>query len=100
MPHRPTGPGTRRPDAGFNFDSINDTGREAEGFEIDVEDVQTSDITRIFPARTCGMWNLTLDAVPLNLSRISHNPLALSVRLPDGSKGCVTVNNALFDIDQ
>ena len=32
-----------------NFDSINDTGREAEGFEIDVEDVQPADVTRIFP---------------------------------------------------
>jgi hypothetical protein len=49
------------------------------------------------PARTCGMWSLTLDAVPLNLSRISHNPVALSVRLPDGSRGCVTVTNALID---
>jgi hypothetical protein len=49
------------------------------------------------PAGTCGMWNLTLDAIPLNLSRIYHNPLALSVRLPDGSKGCVNVTNALID---
>ncbi|MGO9061482.1 MAG: hypothetical protein ACLQU2_29510 [Candidatus Binataceae bacterium] len=49
------------------------------------------------PARTCGMWSLTLDAVPLNLSQISHNPIALSVRLPDGSKGCVNVTNALID---
>jgi hypothetical protein len=49
------------------------------------------------PAHTCGMWNLTLDAVPVNLSRISHNPVAVSVRLPDGSMGCVTVTNALID---
>ena len=49
------------------------------------------------PAGTCGMWNLTLDAIPLNLSRINHNPLALSVRLPDGSRGCVNVTNALID---
>jgi hypothetical protein len=49
------------------------------------------------PARTCGMWNLTLDAVPVNLSRISHNPVAVTVKLPDGSKGCVTVTNALID---
>jgi len=33
----------------------------------------------------------------VNLSRIYHNPVALSVRLPDGSRGCVTVANALID---
>ncbi len=49
------------------------------------------------PAGSCGMWNLTLDAIPVNLSRIYHNPVAVSVRLPDGSHGCVTVNNALID---
>ena len=49
------------------------------------------------PAGSCGMWNLKLDAVPVNLSRIYHNPVALSVRLPDGSHGCVTVTNALID---
>jgi hypothetical protein len=32
-----------------NFDCFNDTGKTAEGFEIDVEDVGPSDITRIFP---------------------------------------------------
>jgi len=53
--------------------------------------------TLLTPAGSCGMWNLTLDAVPVNLSRIYHNPVALSVRLPDGSRGCVTVANALID---
>ncbi len=32
-----------------NFDCFNDTGETAEGFEIDIEDVWPSDITRIFP---------------------------------------------------
>lgn len=32
-----------------NFDVFNDTGKTAEGFEIDIEDVKPSDITRIFP---------------------------------------------------
>jgi hypothetical protein len=49
------------------------------------------------PAGTCGMWNLTLDAVPVNLSRIYHNPVSVTVVLPDGSRGCVTVTNALID---
>ncbi len=33
-----------------NFDCFNDTGKTAEGFEIDVEDVSPSDITRAFPS--------------------------------------------------
>ncbi len=49
------------------------------------------------PAGSCGVWSLTLDAVPLNLAQISHNPVAMSVRLADGSRGCVTVSNALID---
>ncbi len=32
-----------------NFDCFNDTGQEAEGFEIDVEDIGPGDVTRIFP---------------------------------------------------
>lgn len=33
-----------------NFDCVNDTGETAEGFEIEIEDVITSDITRAFPS--------------------------------------------------
>ncbi len=33
-----------------NFDCFNDTGQEAEGFEIDVEDVSAADLTREFPS--------------------------------------------------
>jgi hypothetical protein len=33
-----------------NFDCFNDTGETAEGFEIDVEDVQPADLTREFPS--------------------------------------------------
>jgi len=32
-----------------NFDCFDDAGEAAEGFEIDVEDIQPSDVTRIFP---------------------------------------------------
>jgi hypothetical protein len=31
-----------------NFDAVNDTGHEAQGFEIEMEGVQSQDITRIF----------------------------------------------------
>jgi hypothetical protein len=33
-----------------NFDCFNDTGETAEGFEIDVEDVKPTDLTREFPS--------------------------------------------------
>ncbi len=33
-----------------NFDCFNDTGETAEGFEIDVEDVASADLTREFPS--------------------------------------------------
>jgi hypothetical protein len=40
-----------------NFDCFNDTGETAEGFEIDVEDVSPSDLTRTFPSNFSGtLW--------------------------------------------
>src|SRR5262245_21635546 len=33
-----------------NFDCFNDTGQTAEGFEIDIQDVSPSDLTREFPS--------------------------------------------------
>jgi len=37
-----------------NFDCVNDTGETAEGFEMDIEDVSPSDITRAFPSNFSG----------------------------------------------
>jgi hypothetical protein len=39
-----------------NFDCFNDTGTEAEGFEIDVEDVASTDLTREFPSNFAQPW--------------------------------------------
>lgn len=39
-----------------NFDAFNDTGRTAEGFEIDVEDVNVADLTREFPSNFAQPW--------------------------------------------
>lgn len=39
-----------------NFDAFNDTGRTAEGFEIDIEDVNPSDIIRQFPSNFAQPW--------------------------------------------
>ncbi len=33
-----------------NFDCFNDTGKTAEGFEIDIEDINVADLTREFPS--------------------------------------------------
>jgi hypothetical protein len=49
------------------------------------------------PTGTCGRFNLTMDALPLDLSSITANPVALSIQLPDGSTGCVTVTNAIIE---
>lgn len=49
------------------------------------------------PAGSCGLWNLTLDAVPLNLSAVRSNPVAVSITVADGSTSCVNVTNALID---
>jgi hypothetical protein len=39
-----------------NFDCFNDTGKDAEGFEIDVEDVDPSGLTREFPSNFAQPW--------------------------------------------
>jgi hypothetical protein len=49
------------------------------------------------PNGVCGLYNLTLDALPLDMSSITANPVALSITLADGSTGCVTVSNAIIE---
>lgn len=39
-----------------NFDCFNDTGQEAEGFEIDIEDISPGDLTREFPSNFAESW--------------------------------------------
>ena len=39
-----------------NFDVFNDTGKDAEGFEIDVEDVDPTMLTREFPSNFAQSW--------------------------------------------
>jgi len=39
-----------------NFDAFNDTGQTAEGFEIDIEDVNPTDLTREFPSNFAQPW--------------------------------------------
>jgi hypothetical protein len=46
---------------------------------------------------TCGSYNVRLDAVNVNLAAVKRNPVAVTVTLPDGSSGCLSINNALID---
>ena len=46
---------------------------------------------------TCGSYNVRVDAVNVNLAAVRRNPVAVTVTLPDGSSGCLGINNALID---
>ena len=46
---------------------------------------------------TCGSHNVRVDAVNVNLAAVRRNPVAVTVTLPDGSSGCLGINNALID---
>jgi hypothetical protein len=46
---------------------------------------------------TCGSYALRLDAVNVNLAAVKRNPVGVTVTLPDGSSGCLSINNALID---
>jgi len=47
-----------------NFDCVNDTGQEAEGFEIDVEDVSSADLVREFPSNFLNQEYVNRFGVP------------------------------------
>lgn len=44
-----------------NFDTVNDTGEECHGFEIELEDCHSSDITRTYNYNHYGVPNITED---------------------------------------
>ena len=47
-----------------NFDCVNDTGEEAEGFEIDIEDISPADLTREFPSNFGGQEYVNRFGIP------------------------------------
>ena len=49
------------------------------------------------PPGACGSYSLRVDAVNVNLAAVRRNPVAVTVTLPDGSSGCLAINNALID---
>ena len=46
---------------------------------------------------TCGTYSVRVDAINVNLAVVRRNPVAVTVTLPDGSSGCLAINNALID---
>jgi hypothetical protein len=46
---------------------------------------------------TCGSYSVRIDAIDVNLATVKRNPVAVTVTLPDGSSGCLAINNALID---
>jgi hypothetical protein len=46
---------------------------------------------------TCGSYSVRIDAINVNLLTVKRNPVAVTVTLPDGSSGCLAINNALID---
>lgn len=46
---------------------------------------------------TCGSYSVRIDATNVNLSAVRRNPVAVTITLPDGSNGCLSINNALID---
>src|ERR1700751_25084 len=46
---------------------------------------------------TCGSYSVRVDAVNVNLASVKRNPVAVTVTLPDGSSGFLSINNALID---
>lgn len=46
---------------------------------------------------TCGTYSVRIDAINVNLLTVKHNPVAVTITLPDGSSGCLAINNALID---
>ena len=46
---------------------------------------------------TCGSYSLRVDAVNVNLVAVRRNPVAVTITFPDGSSGCLAINNALID---
>jgi hypothetical protein len=46
---------------------------------------------------TCGSYSVRVDAINVNLATVRRNPVAVTVTLPDGSSGCLSINNALID---
>lgn len=72
-----------------NFDCFNDTGQTTEGFEIDIEDVAPSDITRIFPDNFPAGHPYIRWATPdkTKLTRVTF---------PDGHKGVSIIYAARY----
>jgi hypothetical protein len=53
-----------------NFDAVNDTGSPCNGFEIELDDIQSADVTYTFEYQRYGIPKITEDTFPVN--GVSH----------------------------
>ena len=70
-----------------NFDCVNDTGETAEGFEIDIEDIDPVDLTREFPSNFAGQEYVNRFGIPTVSAGVA----------PDGHKMVSVVWAAIWD---
>jgi hypothetical protein len=69
-------------------------------FEGETAEGETADAVvhrKSTPDGSCGKWKVKVDVSSIDLSRVTSNPIGLSVELPDGSSRCVEVDNAAID---
>lgn len=79
------------------FQPLSPTLAQFEGF---TDEGATADAAlRTLPKlpNTCGSYSVRVDAVNVNLAAVKRNPVAVTITLPDGSRGCLAINNALID---
>jgi hypothetical protein len=75
-------------------------GSNVAAFEGPTPEGATADATLRTLTRlpgTCGSYSLRVDAINVNLAAVRRNPVAVTITLPDGSSGCLAINNALID---
>jgi hypothetical protein len=76
------------------------TGSNVAAFEGLTDEGATADATLRTLTRlpgTCGSYSLRVDVINVNLAAVRRNPVEVTITLPDGSSGCLAINNALID---
>lgn len=71
-----------------NFDTVNDTGHECHGFEIEIEDIHSKDITYTYNYNHYGTPKITEDSIDPLHPRVNIN--YASGKNPDGSWAAFT----------
>lgn len=90
--------GTAATPAGVTIPKLTKIGTNRYRFEGVTHEGVTVDATLtklLTPAGSCGKWNLVLDGTPIDLAAIQTNPVATTIILRDGSRGCLSATAAI-----